>query len=901
MQTNAISEHNSKLAFLFNLKLRTQLLIARGLMLIGFVVAGFFANRAFDRVVVNGPVYGDIVQNKDLVADILPPPAYLIESWQVALQMVAMKNQPLQPLVDKSAQLSKDFAARIDYWESHATNPEMLDVVKSQLKPTGEAFIAYRDNNFIPAVRSGDAKQIEAALNGLDNAYQSHRQAVDHLAELSSADSKKIEAEAAISLSSANSTVVIVSLIVVVLTIVVVSLVVSNVISKLGGEASEALEVAQGIANGSFSKANAIGAPLSNISVIGALKLAAATLVEIEREMARMDSEHTQGNIDANIDVEKFQGEYRDMAVGINRMVANHISVMKKSTDCIVELGKGNFESKLERFPGKLSLVNDGIEGMRFNVKTLVNDLRQMSEEHENGNISFTIDASKFNGEYRVMAEGVNAMVAEYIAENKTVMDLIEQFGNGDFSATIKEYPGEKAFINKGVKKISSSLKGIIDSVNWVSNEHKQGAIDMTLHAHLFKGDFSKLANSINEMMEGLTEMSVKSMAVVKEFGEGNFDAPLERFPGKKSEINDTIEEVRGHLKQLEMDTNMLADAARKGEVSVRADANHHKGDFRKIVEGINETLEMIVGPIAKVKTSAETINTAAKEIAQGNADLSRRTEDQAANLEKTAASMEELSSTVKQNADNAKQANQLALAASGVAVKGGQVVSEVVSTMADINDSARKIEDIISVIDGIAFQTNILALNAAVEAARAGEQGRGFAVVAAEVRNLAQRSAGAAKEIKELISNSVSKTTEGTNLVENAGKTMDEVVSSVKRVSDIIGEIAAASAEQSSGIAQVNEAIIKMDDVTQQNTALVEEAAAAAESLMDQANGLMEVVSVFSIEGVGRSMNQSSASHKSPQFTSTSHAKKSSKAVQPALERVSTKTGTDDNDWEEF
>src|SRR6187551_2269061 len=194
--------------------------------------------------------------------------------------------------------------------------------------------------------------------------------------------------------------------------------------------------------------------------------------------------------------------------------------------------------------------------------------------------------------------------------------------------------------------------------------------------------------------------------------------------------------------------------------VSVRADASRHSGDFRRIVEGVNETLEMIVGPIAIVKMSAETINTAASEIAQGNADLSRRTEEQAASLEKTASSMEELSSTVKQNADNAKQANQLALAASGVAVKGGEVVSEVVSTMSDINQSARKIEDIISVIDGIAFQTNILALNAAVEAARAGEQGRGFAVVAGEVRNLAQRSASAAKEIKELINDSVAKTT---------------------------------------------------------------------------------------------------------------------------------------------
>ncbi|HQO16100.1 MAG TPA: methyl-accepting chemotaxis protein, partial [Methylotenera sp.] len=204
---------------------------------------------------------------------------------------------------------------------------------------------------------------------------------------------------------------------------------------------------------------------------------------------------------------------------------------------------------------------------------------------------------------------------------------------------------------------------------------------------------------------------------------------------------------------------------------------------------------------------------------------------------------------TVKQNADNAKQANQLANAASNVAIKGGDVVAEVVSTMSSINESAKKIEDIISVIDGIAFQTNILALNAAVEAARAGEQGRGFAVVAGEVRSLAQRSASAAKEIKELIADSVSKTAEGTRQVENAGSTMQDIVTSVKRVTDIIGEIAAASLEQSAGIEQVNEAIMTMDDVTQQNTALVEEAAAAAESLMEQAEELMNAVSVFTLE----------------------------------------------------
>jgi methyl-accepting chemotaxis protein-1 (serine sensor receptor) len=293
-----------------------------------------------------------------------------------------------------------------------------------------------------------------------------------------------------------------------------------------------------------------------------------------------------------------------------------------------------------------------------------------------------------------------------------------------------------------------------------------------------------------------------------------------------------------------------LAGAIASGDLTqeIRVDSEDEMGRLLGALKSMNASLVDIV---SQVRNGTDTIATASTQIASGNLDLSSRTEEQASSLEETASSMEELTTTVKQNADNARQANALAQTASDVAAKGGQVVSQVVSTMGEINHSSRKIVDIISVIDGIAFQTNILALNAAVEAARAGEQGRGFAVVASEVRNLAQRSASAAKEIKALIDASVSRVDAGSRLVEEAGTTMGEVVTNVKRVSDIVAEIMAASGEQSAGIEQINQAITQMDNVTQQNASLVEEAAAAAEAMQDQATNLSRAISVFKVNGM--------------------------------------------------
>jgi methyl-accepting chemotaxis protein-1 (serine sensor receptor) len=341
---------------------------------------------------------------------------------------------------------------------------------------------------------------------------------------------------------------------------------------------------------------------------------------------------------------------------------------------------------------------------------------------------------------------------------------------------------------------------------------------------------------------------------------------------------------------------------------NIEVESSNETGQLLEALKDMNRSL---VQTVSEVRVSTDTIATASSEIAAGNLDLSSRTEQQAASLEETASSMEELTSTVRQNADNAKQANQMVVSASDYAVKGGQVVAQVVDTMGSIKESSRKIVDIIGVIDGIAFQTNILALNAAVEAARAGEQGRGFAVVASEVRSLAQRSAAAAKEIKELIGDSVEKVDAGGRLVDETGQTMTQIVTAVKQVADIMSEIAAASAEQSSGIDQVNIAITQMDEVTQQNAALVEEAAAASASMQDQAANLAATVSVFKLAHGAQALAAPKVQAAPQTATFKSNVLKTKPVVRKALGNskqnstahpASKSTAADqDKDWEEF
>jgi methyl-accepting chemotaxis protein len=373
---------------------------------------------------------------------------------------------------------------------------------------------------------------------------------------------------------------------------------------------------------------------------------------------------------------------------------------------------------------------------------------------------------------------------------------------------------------------------------------------------------------------------------------------------------------TRSLTRQLGGEPRYAAEVAERiANGDLHAEVALKDGDQSSLLYAMRCMRDRLAAIVAEVRSGTDAIASASQQIAAGNLDLSSRTEEQASALEETASSMEELTSTVKQNAEHARQANTLAASASNVAGQGGTVVAQVVDTMAAIEEASRKIVDIIGVIDGIAFQTNILALNAAVEAARAGEQGRGFAVVASEVRNLAQRSAAAAKEIKQLIGDSVSKVEAGSKLVNEAGGTMGEVVTSIQRVADIMGEIASASHEQTAGIEQINQAIVQMDSVTQQNAGMVEEAAAAAEALQAQAAKLADLVSVFKVGGqtiVSEAVSKAAAAQVTAQVVAKAAARpavsRSAQSSLPAAARKSTanlkvvpKVPANQDDWEHF
>ncbi|HIE4563789.1 TPA: methyl-accepting chemotaxis protein [Stenotrophomonas maltophilia] len=538
------------------------------------------------------------------------------------------------------------------------------------------------------------------------------------------------------------------------------------------------------------------------------------------------------------------------LAVVISRAV---VGPLGKAVNAIQAVARGDLsvttQSTGKDEAGRMLAATAEMTAMlrRFSEQTQL-----MAQMHAGPDISHRIPED-FPGVYGQLAGGINTVIFEHLDAIRDAIDVLNQYAIGNLAPDARRLPGSRAILHESMDAAKASLLAINTQIQQLAAAAAAGDFSQRGDAQRFQHDFKVMIEQLNTMMQ---------------VADGNL----------------------GQLSQ-------LLQSIAAGDLTARMDGQFN-GVFARMRDDANTTVAQLTQIVGQIQASASSITLAAGEIASGNSDLSRRTEQQAANLEETAASMEELTSTVRQNAEHARQANQLAIGAHGVASQGGDVVGQVVTTMSAIEASSKKIAEIISVIDGISFQTNILALNAAVEAARAGEQGRGFAVVASEVRTLAQRSAAAAKEIKGLIDDSVGKVAEGSSLVHQAGSTMGEIVASVQRVTDIMAEISAASQEQSAGIEQVNQTVVQMDETTQQNAALVEEATAAARAMEDQAVQLGEAVARFRLasQGTTAAPTRLAAAPVPRQVATAAPAAKRAlraSAAQPALAA--------EGDWQEF
>jgi methyl-accepting chemotaxis protein len=380
---------------------------------------------------------------------------------------------------------------------------------------------------------------------------------------------------------------------------VAVSVVLWVVVGRSLTEArADVAAVAKRLAEGDFSveiRSGTDGEIGAAFSALASVETACAALID---EMTRMATEHDKGDIDVVIDTSRFTGGFRRMAEAVNQMVGSHIAVKKKAMAVVGAFGEGNFDAPMEQLPGKKAFINDTIEKVRDNLRGLIGEMNRMSVEHEKGDIDVFIDAERFAGGFREMARGVNQMVGSHIAVKKKAMAVVGAFGEGDFDAPMEQLPGKKAFINDTIEKVRGNLRGMITEMNRMSTEHEKGDIDAAIDTARFAGGWQEMARGVNQMVGSHIEVKKKAMAVVKAFGEGNFDAPMEQLPGKKAFINDTIEQVRTNLRALIADTSLLSRSAVAGKLDVRADVERHHGGFRAIVAGINDTLDAVINPL---------------------------------------------------------------------------------------------------------------------------------------------------------------------------------------------------------------------------------------------------------------------------------------------------------------
>jgi methyl-accepting chemotaxis protein len=613
----------------------------------------------------------------------------------------------------------------------------------------------------------------------------------------------------------------------------------------------QALTLSQHIANGEFISQDAPTTNDETGKLLREMHRMQSTIQSIVQSLNEMSSQHRDGMIDYRIDSQPFHGAYQQLTTGINQMVEEHILAQTKSLQVVTAFGQGDFNQPLETFPGQRSYINQSIEQVRQNFNLLMDDVHTLSQAAEQGQLNIRVDVSRHQGEFQQIVAGFNQTLDAVVVPLQTTARYLDQMAAGHIPTQIEEhFVGDFNLMQTSLKHCTGAIHQLISDVHHLASAAQQGQLNTRVDVEAHAGDFQKIIQGINQTLDAVVSPLHVAADCVKRIAAGDIPAPIHnQYHGDFKVLINNLNTCILAVNRLVEDTRQIADEAQQGQLYSLVDVTSHAGDFREALRGSQEILQRMVAPIQTVKQAAETIHVAAAEIEKGNNDLSRRTETQANALQETSANLETLTSNIRQTAEHAQQASLQASQANQMALQGGEAFNALTTTMQGINETSAQIAQITGVIDSIAFQTNILALNAAVEAARAGEEGRGFAVVAGEVRNLAKRSAASAKEIKELIAASVSQTNASAKQVSQAGHTMHEIVHAVQQVSHSIQAISEASGQQSSGLEQIYESMTSIDETTQQNAALVEEAAAAAESMLEQVHTLVESVNQFKLD----------------------------------------------------
>ncbi len=629
-------------------------------------------------------------------------------------------------------------------------------------------------------------------------------------------------------------------------------------------------------------------------------------------DMKYMSDQQDAGDIEVFMPAENYIGAYNVMAKGSNEMVKSHINAVLDMIRIMGAFGDGDFDVHMDQYPGKKQIINKSVEGVRANLKSVNAQVQELIDAVKEGKLDIRVDAENYKGDWNKMFAGLNELVDSFVVPVKFTANYVDLISKGNLPPKItEEYYGDFNEIKNNLNQLIDVLNDFITDMNNMSNQHDAGDIDIVMPVSKFDGAYQQMAQGVNTMVDGHISVTKKAMACVKAFGEGNFDAPIEQFPGKKAFINDTIEAVRSNLKGVSEQVQDQIDAAKNGDLNDRADSDEFSGGWKNMVSGINDLLDAIVTPIneamqvmakladkelsarvtgnykgdlnefkqninnaadnlddalSQVDAAVDQISSAADQIGTGGQNLAEGTSEMASSLEEIASNLSEVNSLTVNNADNAKAGSNLSSQVLANVAKGNDAMGEMTEAMNSISKSAEETGKIIKTIDEIAFQTNLLALNAAVEAAHAGEAGKGFAVVAEEVKNLALRSAEAAKNTSELIAGSLKNSQAGSKIVQQVTESFDEIRTSFQKVNSIVNEISASSDEQAQGIGEVNSAITQLNQLTQRNAANAEESASAAEELSGQSVELGTMVAKFTLtKAVSSKRHRNSSDRRQP------------------------------------